>query len=517
LLASFFCALNLSAQEKVTIEGSVLDDGTNLPVPGAKVTLCYLASPAQLDTSAYTEASGTFRLPIQEAGIYVVEASAPGFQDTRSAPPGIQVDEGALEPDAEPVVHKVTLRLTRSAAIQGLVRDGDSLKALSKLTVRALRVFWVRGKLQLNEERIAFTDDEGVFRLETLPAGHYLVEVSKHTADGGADKGSPKRYPILLWPGGNRDVKPIDLIAGSEFSTGTIEYSRVSLSRLHLKIAPATCPKDDADYQISIDQVVTGGFLNRQVVNLTCSTPLVIGALAPGRYRLQSMVRFATLIEPVEVKLEEETDTDLELKAIKPAPIAGRITCDCKTPITDGSYMQVSFETGETAMIIDVANDGGFKGPTIFAGTTRIDVKRLPPGMYVKQALYNGVDRGQFIPLSQDVPGWLEITLSDRPAGITGTVVRDGQPASGNYVIVARWPLVPDAQSPSYVTAEIDAAGSFKIVDLAPGTYRVASVDPVAWARRNEPDAVVSWLKSAREIKLSEDQISTIALEARLP
>jgi Carboxypeptidase regulatory-like domain len=314
-----FCALNLLAQEKVTIEGSVLEDGTNLPVPGAKVTLCYPASPAQLDSSAYTEASGTFRLPVQEAGTYVVEASAPGFQDTRSAQPGIQVDESSLEPGAEPVVHKVTLRLTRSAAIQGRVRDGDSLKAISKLTVRALRILWVRGKMQANEERIAFTDDEGAFRLEKLPAGQYLVEVSKHTADS-ADKESPKRYPILLWPGGNRDAQPIDLASGIEFSTGTINYSRISLPRLHLKIAQATCPKEGAIYQISIDQFVVGGLLNRQDTVLTCSTPMVIGALAPGRYRLQSRVRFLTLIEAVEVKLEEGIDTDLELKAVEPAP-----------------------------------------------------------------------------------------------------------------------------------------------------------------------------------------------------
>lgn len=517
VIAALFCALNLLAQDKVTIEGSVVDDGTNLPVPGAKVTLCYPASPAQLDVSAYTEASGTFRLPVQEAGTYVVEASAPGFQDTRSAPPGIQVDEGALEPGAEPMVHKVTLRLTRSAVIQGRVRDGDSLKAISKLTVRALRIFWVRGKLQLNEERIAFTDDEGAFRLEILPAGQYLVEVSKHTADPVADKESPKRYPILLWPDGNRDAQSIDLTSGSEFSTGTINYSRISLPRLHLKMVSATCPKEEAVYPISIDQFVVGGLLNRQGKALTCSTPIVVGALVPGRYRLQSNFPFVTLIEAVEVKLEEGTDTDVELKAVEPAPITGRVACDCKTPLTDGWPMQVSLETAESEMILSVAKNGGFQAKMRFAGTARIDLKRLPPGMYVKQVLYNGVDRGQFVSLSQNVPTWLEITLSDRPAGITGTVTRDSKAASGDHFIVARWPLVPDAQSPYYVSAEIDAAGAFKISDLAPGTYRVAAVGPIEWARRNEPDAVAAWLKSAPKIGLSEDQIRTIALEARLP
>jgi hypothetical protein len=102
--------------------------------------------------------------------------------------------------------------------------------------------------------------------------------------------------------------------------------------------------------------------------------------------------------------------------------------------------MQVSLETGETTMTSGVEKDGAFKGAVIIAGTMRIDVKRLPPGVYVRQVIYNGVDSGQFVPLSEDVPAWLEITLSDRPAGIIGTVTRDGKPASGDHIIVARWP-----------------------------------------------------------------------------
>jgi hypothetical protein len=64
------------------------------------------------------------------------------------------------------------------------------------------------------------------------------------------------------------------------------------------------------------------------------------------------------------------------------------------------------------------------------------------------------------------------------------------------------------------ISAYTEASGTFRLP--VHGTYRVATVGPVEWARRSAFDAIASWLKSAWEIKLSEDKMSAIALEARL-
>jgi len=98
-LLAFFFAASLLAQDKVTIEGVVLDTSTNQFISDAMGALWYVASFIQID-SVVTDASGAFRLSIHEAGSYAVEAGAPGFLIARSDRAGIEVNDASLDSSA---------------------------------------------------------------------------------------------------------------------------------------------------------------------------------------------------------------------------------------------------------------------------------------------------------------------------------------------------------------------------------------------------------------------------------
>ena len=224
--AIMFCGLKLLAQQDVVINGTVVETGTGIPVAGAKVVLRYSTSPVPLDTDV-TAAAGTFHVSVKEPGKYAIEASAPGFQETiyREGGTGIQIDETAFVPGAINTAHKIALELPRAGVLTGRVRDAETRKPIPLLTAMALRLWWSRGKRQLTEERIAFTDDDGVFRLESLPSGEYVIEIENHRPDSAA-----KKYPILLRPDADPDALQASTVsAGSGLDTGTIDYARTAL------------------------------------------------------------------------------------------------------------------------------------------------------------------------------------------------------------------------------------------------------------------------------------------------
>ena len=202
---AFLCALSLAAQS-VRIEGNVVDADTGVPISGAKAVLRYVTSPAPLETVA-TDATGAFEFSVAQPGKYAFELSAQGYEETLYSGAGtsIEFDAAQFEPGAGDTVRNIVVKIPRSGGLHGRIRDAESREPIRLLTVRALRSWWLRGKRQLKEEGIAFTDDGGVFQLDTLPAGEYVLEVHQAETrrslnEQAGEKASTKRYPLKFWP-----------------------------------------------------------------------------------------------------------------------------------------------------------------------------------------------------------------------------------------------------------------------------------------------------------------------------
>jgi hypothetical protein len=137
----------------------------------------------------------------------------------------------------------------------------------------------------------------------------------------------------------------------------------------------------------------------------------------------------------------------------------------------------------------------------------------MPRAMRIKQISYNGVVAGStFVPNPHAAGQSMTIVLTDRPAHVTGTVHREGNPAAGARVAVARWPLSMTDDFPEYEAVESDGHGAFAM-DLAAGTYRMTSVDAAAWSLAEMPDVLARWIASGTEFTVAEDERKVLGIE----
>ena len=238
------------------------------------------------------------------------------------------------------------MKITRSGGLRGRIRDAESREPIRLLTVRALRSRWLRGKRQLKEEGIAFTDAGGVFQLDTLPAGEYVLEVQQAETrrslnEQAGQKASTKRYPLTFWPGNDpENVSWIQVLGGVETDVGIIDYARAEPASVRGLVTSGCHPENEN--QIRPYQILAGAYVVRESFFPACDgKPFPIPA-EPGTYRLyvisvgfqrevgaeKTPRSFAT----AEFRVAEGENREVEMKLSEGARIGGRVTCECRTP-----------------------------------------------------------------------------------------------------------------------------------------------------------------------------------------
>jgi hypothetical protein len=473
--------------QEAAIRGTVVEKTTGMPLAGIAVKLCY-ATGASID-SATTEASGTFRFAVTDAGAYRIEAEMSGFAEASSP---VEVPETALEPGGE-AVGAVTLKLARSGVLAGRVRDPDTGKPLRLLTVRALRSHWVRGHRQLEEEQVAFTDDDGFFRAE-VPPGGYLIEIRKRTPDSEADPASPKRYPVLVWPAGEPETAGISVLPGVEANTGTIDMARIVPAKVQVQL-PSSCFAGTS-YQSKLFQRAGGALLPLDSLPAhLCDGAIAIPQLAPGSYRFSAEI-FApsgrTLAATADFSVTEGDDLKLEAEVTESVTLTVRIACECEKPLDlAASPIRVLMPPSDFEV-----NAESCSVPRFPPGPKRVLLRNLPEGLFAKSIAWKS-------------PESLEITLSDRPATVSGT-------APPGQVIAALWPLRQEGDGyPEFQAAGTGENGGYTISNLTPGEYRITAVNPEEWLRKDEPGVVEGWLEKGEKFSVEAKENKTVNLTAK--
>jgi hypothetical protein len=298
----------------------------------------------------------------------------------------------------------------------------------------------------------------------------------------------------------------------AESGVGTIDYARVEFPKLEGSVV-MPCRQETRSYELSIAQRVGGAFLRWNGAAQSCGKPFELTTLAPGSYRLQAQVvdstAAAVLYAMADVDLAEGTEKNIEMKPLSTV-VSGRVVCDCEKPsevalegiVPEGIKVSIfSFgETGGWGSSADVGRDGTIPAmPCPIAGSAMVEVRGLPPGLAVKRMVFNGGESG--LTLSPGSAARVEITLADRVASVSGK-------APGARVAIAAWPFV----YPNFRSVETGKDGKFAFADLAPGDYRVVSVTPEQWERKEMPGAVADWLAGADTITLGARELRTVDL-----
>jgi hypothetical protein len=208
-----------------SISGRVICDDGNVPARGAKVELIPLSrllpnttsagESSQVSPSSSTDFSGFYHLPSVEAGTYIVNATAIGYNDDLKLvsavldryTPDQQKSLLAIFPQVtikagSPAHQDVILR--RAAAISGHVLvDLGGTVAQARVTATLVASSLIgsaagEGSVKsVSFSQYALTDDRGVYRIPGLPPGSYRLSVRITENFFSAKPGGPQQVTVL--------------------------------------------------------------------------------------------------------------------------------------------------------------------------------------------------------------------------------------------------------------------------------------------------------------------------------
>jgi hypothetical protein len=212
------------------ILGRVIDAATTRPVAGATVYFAVLVNglPAPTGTTrVLTDPQGRFVLRAIPAGQVTVTATKPGYVAGaygKRSPSGtaqvIELAEGESRGD-------VTISLWKFGVVGGRITD-ESGEPIPGLQVRVLRRAIVAGKWQLIQSgNQPSTDDRGIYRVDSLVPGQYVVGVVSTSA----------AMPVELY-----DAYMQSIASGAPDFTRTIDPAASMSSSAGLRIGDQVLP-----------------------------------------------------------------------------------------------------------------------------------------------------------------------------------------------------------------------------------------------------------------------------------
>ncbi|HKW03096.1 MAG TPA: carboxypeptidase-like regulatory domain-containing protein [Vicinamibacterales bacterium] len=197
-----------------SISGAVTDRLEGGPVVDAIVSVVSASGPSGTRRRIFTDSSGRFVFTGLPVGEYLVTAVKTGYFDSEFG----ASDWGALAPTSITIssglwVSDVNLQMMRPSAISGMVLDEHN-EPIGGVFVRSLVYRTIAGIRRIVSGPVAVTDDRGVYRIDYLRPGTYVVMVPSGAADSSdavRAVGSPNgHYPLPPFQEGNkREVYPI--------------------------------------------------------------------------------------------------------------------------------------------------------------------------------------------------------------------------------------------------------------------------------------------------------------------
>jgi hypothetical protein len=529
-----------------TLTGRVVSADTGEPLRRATVSAMSTRPPAPTGNgrgfvpprpfSARTDDEGRFAIRELPAGEYNVTARRAGYVDqsfgqTTPTTPArrVQVGEGAA-------VGPLDFRLVRGGVVTGRVVDEQGEPA-ERVQVRTVRSQRAGGQTRwIGFSAGDATDDQGHYRLFGLPPGEYLVL---------AEPGD-RRYM------GSQNVQGVDTDTISTYGPGTVnpaEAVKVVVqpgveAAMDIQLVAAKVATVRGRVVTSKGEPMSSGFVNLQpdgdFMGMGKGGPVMgdgrfeIDAVAPGTYTVfaQDMSRggFNDDGPPPEAASQtitvEGEDVDVSLTMSPGSTASGRVIVEGGNPveIANRNLRLMSFPVQAAGMRSPpgrgkVAADLTFEMHGL-RGRQVLNAQMLPEGYWLKdvrvsgQSALDGFDFGN----GRAFPN-VEVVISARPTGLTGSVTMPTGGAAGDYAVVLfpqdeeKWERGPiGGHGPRVVRPDLD--GTFKLPSLRPGSYFVLAVpaEQADMQALSEPDQLRMLTGRARTVDVEEGQMANVTL-----
>jgi protocatechuate 3,4-dioxygenase beta subunit len=553
LLTSVFCVFLASAQAPETpktarIEGRVRTVA-GAPVPKATIQLVNSAnglSPAMLISpvdgstalagrTTTADDSGNFVLESVPPGRnYRLSAMRPGyltgFYGTRSIanPPVL------LTLNAGDTIRDLVIEMLEQGTVSGRVTDADSDPVVGAL-VTISQPRYNRGVLQMASVAAQTTDDRGVYRFASLNPGRYYLVASDQTNRRGETESSFKSGQQAnirtYYPSADdvRDARPID-VPGSQTQSSDIVMR-------HTKTFALRGTATDADtgaplIGLNVNVVSWNGLSLRANPYSRQTRPpngmFDFTGMPPGSYSLEMVVTANTApggtrrIGRAEATILNADVTGVVLRAGRGASVRGLVQAET------GDLPASFFTVVRSVMLTEgapppaprlngrIGRDGTFAIEGIPAARFLVGFTALPEDVYVKSIKFNGSEiLHSLLDLTSSVGGSLTITLSNRPATITGSA-RDPKGEAAKGMAVALWPKEVDGAdlSGGIRRAVTDQNGTYRFTALPPGEYYVAAFPGVEQGLLESHEFVSKFNGDADVVVVAEG--SNSAVDAKL-
>lgn len=467
--------------QAATIRGVALDNLSGRALARTLVRLEIIQGSIAGNPVVRTDSSGHFALPPVTAGVYLLNASRPGFATLRygqkawnAAGTPILVDEGASL--------FLQLRLRRLGAITGVINDENEI-GLPDQDVLAYRA--TRPPKLVARAR---ADDQGFYRIGKLEPGSYLVRTAARRLEDGSGL-LPTFHKEALAVGDSRPVQVYLDEATTEVNVRPIFGSLYRLSgRAYAPFrTPATVAlvsdmgsltiAADSEGRYSFDQLPPGVY---ELVAYTGQG----GPSAQGAYE-----RFS-LGGNLEMNLSLTSFPTLDIlymekggRKIDPRTIS--VMARRKDLSGEGTPQRIPSEHAE-----------------LLPGRWEISI-RTPPDLYpasIGARLEQRAERADGwneILLSRRYMMPVRVMLSSRPAVLRGRVLQGNrETAVGAPVYLEAYDRNTQRRQTDLRATRTNARGEFLFAGLAPGFYRLLSTfefeDPDEQTMDSASPAIVS-------------------------
>ena len=503
------------------VAGTVLNTGTNSPLPRARVYFYRSTAAAKPVASTITGNDGRFRFQLP-AGSYVMRA---GTRDTwenyGSRNPSNAIASAVIVgPDKDTT--NLIFRFFPPAAISGRILD-DAGEPVRGALVQLIRSSVTGGRRSATVFGYQRTNDIGEYRFGRLPGDTlYFLAVTgqpwytqPETGDDSGTKAAAA-YAPMYYPNSSDASKaaPIALKQGEEaradFRMTTVPNSTIAVRH---NAPPGmkgtlTLTYDGVAGVMATQQAQQLFAFNRPPLRGQPDLPPQIQSLEsvpPGHYTLRILGTAEGNAFGASVTVDvagSDVTMDLDLKAIP--KVEGSVHLVPGARQTGAIRVSMRSEASGAVATTTVQGDGSFRFAAVAPGRFRLSCGG-PDGFFASQIeARGGTIRDGILEVSEGSDVSLSITASNETGGVRGFVVDGDRGIEGALVVLApesgelSGELNNDARYRSYQT---ESDGSFDFRSIPTGRYLLFAVDnsQLEYAR---PDVIALYRSRAKEIDI---------------
>ena len=447
-----------------SVDGSVVNSLTHVPVPRAHVSLVG----ADDNASADSDASGNWSVGRITCGRVTISATRVGFLRVPPAPG--QAPNFVLV--ANTPLHGVKLEIAPQAVLAGRVLDdqGDPILGVQVSLMTSRIINGVRG---IQASTSTNTNDLGEYRFSGLAAGKYFLCAN---AGGGVVNGA-RPYSEQCYPGPiNSEAagagNAMDVAAGYE---GRIDFALSALSTYRVSGVVSGQP-EGPNTSVNLTPRTQ---IARMSMGLSAQVhpdgAFVIRNVPPGSYAINAASnqpdRRLTARALLQVSGSDVDGIQLRLEpaftvtgTVKVVTVTGK---KIEKPQYSAMLISPDWVAGANNTVWD-ENKTSFTIPEVIPGNYRLTFS-VPAPLYLKSASMGGRDiAGSEVTVASGA-GNIEVVLSDDAGVVEGDVTSDDGPAPA-------WIFLERDGAPSK-NARTDASGHFRIEIVPPGDYKVYAWD----------------------------------------